>query len=963
MGNNTVDNLQIEIEARPSTAASEIDRLAASLQRLQGATRQPGLERVSKQLQGVAKAPSMAAMEKELARLEKQAIRDGDALLALQDKLEELQQYKGIGNPLTIAGTDSKIRETEREIRELSAAVDGADAKIRTLKRSMETGGTVPAFSVPKADPQLGQASNNLAPVEAAAKNVTEAFNGLNEAVRKVSDNLSSFSEKANGLSSITQRAKEIEDGMDRISAAAKQADGRMEGAANSASDLSQSTQNIKQAAAGLEDISRTAKNIDANLDEATRSARQLGNTAEKAGLQGANGLEKIVDRLKRMAANFVIFRVIHALTSSIGDSLGRMATENAKVNETLSKIVSSLRYVADALGAVIYPIIVALQPVITAILDGLAEVLNFIARIVAFFTGQDYVIQAKKTQVDFAESLDGTASSMNGVSAAAKEMARNLLGIDELNIIDKPTKTGGGNGGGLEPPHFEEIKNDFKLPEMIKSPVWSPNPIPAPKFEPVTLPEWSTATLQSPVWSPAFVPAPVFETVPVPELAGQKMPSPEWVPQIIPAPVFETLSVPELVGQRLPSPAWDPSLVYAPEFEPLRVPELAGQTLRSPVWDPSLIPSPTFEALVLPEWALLPFPVPEWEEDPIHSPVIDLVPVTSGLASMEQAFSTAWSGIRAKVSEGVTAVQEKLQAAGQTVEAFSSATQTSLVNWGENIKTNFSAVMEYIPTVTVPALQRSAATVLSYLSSTANGFSAWGGNVAENFREVMGYLPGAAAEGLTAAGKSVVDWINSTSSGFASWGGNLIQNGATAISGFVQNFISGLSAAWESFVGFMKGVGEKISGWWSANKHWAAPVGIAALAGVGIAAFALSGGAAGLVAAIPSMAKVALPAMAFASGGVVKSPTLGLVGEYPGAATNPEIVTPQNLLTNIIQKENNSEDIIQAVREAAFDAANRIVEAIQSQDTATYLDGKRLMQSVERSQRQRGADIMPRTL
>lgn len=961
MGNNTVDSLQIEIEARSATAASEIDRLAASLQRLQGAARQPGLERVSKQLQGVAKAPSMAALEKELSRVERQAIKDGDALLALQNKLEGLQQFKGIGNPLTIADTDSKIRETEREIRELSAAVDGADAKIRTLKKSLETGGTAPAFSTPKAAPQFGQA--NLAPVEAAAKNVTEAFNALNEAVRKVSDNLSSVSESANGLSGITQRARETADGMDRISTAAKQADGRMEGVANSASDLGQSAQHIKQAAAGLEDISRTAKSIDANLDEATRSVRQLGSTVERAGIQGANGLEKIADRLKRMAANFLIFRVIHALTSSIGDSLGRMATENSRVNKTLSEIVSSLRYVADALGAAIYPIIVALQPVITTILDGLAEVLNFIARIVAFFTGQDVVLQAKKTQVDFAESLDGTASSMHAVSTAAKELARNLLGIDELNIIDKPTKTGGGNGGGgLGDLRFEEIKNDFKLPEMIKSPVWSPNPIPAPQFEPVTLPEWSTATLQSPAWSPAFVPAPVFEPFPVPELAGQTIPSPEWVPQMIQAPVFETLSVPELAGQKLPSPEWEPSLVCAPEFEPLRVPELAGKTLRSPTWEPSLILAPAFEALVLPEWALSPLPVPEWAQNPIPSPAIDTTAVLFGLSQMEQAFATAWSGIQARVSEGVTAVQEKLQSARQTIEAFASTTQANFSAWGENVKTNFSAVMEYIPTVTVPALQKSASTVVSYLSGTADGFMEWGKNVATNFREVMGYLPGAAAEGLTAAGKSVVDWANSTSDSFASWGGNIIQTGAKAISGFVQNFVSGLAHAWDEFVGFLKATGEKISGWWSANKHWAAPAGAAALAGVGIGAFVLSGGAAGLVASIPSMAKVALPAMAFANGGVVRSPTLGLVGEYPGARSDPEIIAPQSILRDTFRAEQEKQDYSEVIN-AINAGIGAIVAAINDQDYGTHLDGRSLMQSVERAQRERGASIMPNVL
>ena len=107
----------------------------------------------------------------------------------------------------------------------------------------------------------------------------------------------------------------------------------------------------------------------------------------------------------------------------------------------------------------------------------------------------------------------------------------------------------------------------------------------------------------------------------------------------------------------------------------------------------------------------------------------------------------------------------------------------------------------------------------------------------------------------------------------------------------------------------------------------------------------------------------MALPAMAFADGGVVRSPTLGLVGEYPGARTNPEIIAPQNLLTDIIHQENNTGEIIQAVREATLAAPNRIVEAIQNQDTSVHLDGKQLMQTVERQQRQRGADIMPSIL
>ena len=38
-----------------------------------------------------------------------------------------------------------------------------------------------------------------------------------------------------------------------------------------------------------------------------------------------------------------------------------------------------------------------------------------------------------------------------------------------------------------------------------------------------------------------------------------------------------------------------------------------------------------------------------------------------------------------------------------------------------------------------------------------------------------------------------------------------------------------------------------------------------------------------------------------FADGGIVSGPTLGLVGEYPGASTNPEVIAPLDKLKSII--------------------------------------------------------------
>jgi hypothetical protein len=45
---------------------------------------------------------------------------------------------------------------------------------------------------------------------------------------------------------------------------------------------------------------------------------------------------------------------------------------------------------------------------------------------------------------------------------------------------------------------------------------------------------------------------------------------------------------------------------------------------------------------------------------------------------------------------------------------------------------------------------------------------------------------------------------------------------------------------------------------------------------------------------------------MPFANGGIVSGPVNALVGEYPGAKSNPEVIAPLNKLKNIIGEQGN---------------------------------------------------------
>ena len=95
-----------------------------------------------------------------------------------------------------------------------------------------------------------------------------------------------------------------------------------------------------------------------------------------------------------------------------------------------------------------------------------------------------------------------------------------------------------------------------------------------------------------------------------------------------------------------------------------------------------------------------------------------------------------------------------------------------------------------------------------------------------------------------------------------------------------------------------MKATGEKISGWFSANKQVVITSAViaGALTAVGIALAPFTGGA-----------SLSLPAFALANGGVVDKPTTALIGEYKGAKSNPEIVTPENKMREVLEDNNST--------------------------------------------------------
>lgn len=74
--------------------------------------------------------------------------------------------------------------------------------------------------------------------------------------------------------------------------------------------------------------------------------------------------------------------------------------------------------------------------------------------------------------------------------------------------------------------------------------------------------------------------------------------------------------------------------------------------------------------------------------------------------------------------------------------------------------------------------------------------------------------------------------------------------------------------------------------------------------------------------------------ATAFAKGGIISGPTMGLVGEYPGARQNPEVIAPLNKLQSIIGKSKNGGNI-NVSGEVRVDGQDLLIAIERANETA----------------------------
>lgn len=158
-----------------------------------------------------------------------------------------------------------------------------------------------------------------------------------------------------------------------------------------------------------------------------------------------STGCRSFTARLRGIVSGALIFNGISAGLRQVVSYLGSAALTSGQLKTALGNLQGAAATAAA-------PLIQVLTPALTALANAAATVFAYLAKLVAFLTGKTV------------SSAKAAAKGMSGTSKAAKDAAKSLAGFDEIERLDAKTgSSGGGSGAGSITPNYNfDAKSPF---------------------------------------------------------------------------------------------------------------------------------------------------------------------------------------------------------------------------------------------------------------------------------------------------------------------------------------------------------------------------------------------------------------------------------------------------------------------------------------------------------------------
>ena len=673
-------------------------------------------------------------------------------------------------------------------------------------------------------------------------------------------------------------------------------------------------------------------------FDKIKKSINSIGKILSKQFTAKVKEARNDFSRFKKMLASSVVFSAfysaINGISNAIRDGTDNLYRYSKIINGTfataLDKASTAMQYLKNSVISAVSPIIERFAGAIDVAVDKTVEWINTLGQLIARVSGASTWTKAVKVQKEYAESASSAAKATKGMLAA----------FDEVNVIQNGQDTSDDTDYGSM---FEMVETPTdvvpwldRLKELITSYDWS------------GLGEYAAEQLNDALGNIDLslvgekLGASITSAL---ETAVGFIESFDWeqlkqkVSDLIRG-FFTGIEMPELgegfvkVWELLAdSITWVWENVFAPfgewvmsDFAPI-----FGETLVSavdlmraaleklqPVWDEVMKPIAEWvgEQLIkaleeindlfgdLADYLNGKITFEELNEQltPFQETLINIAqaialvtaafavwktlqPIINGVTTAVKIASAVIAVLSTPVGLAVAAIAGLIAIAVLLEEKYGTLTKLT-EGLGELIKETWEEVKQAVSNAWVyikPVLQ-------SFLDFVGNNF-------ASLFQSLNTMITG-----VIQVFKGLAEFLNGVFTG--DWKKAI--NGLTSIfAGQLNTILAGIELLVNSFIDSLNWVGDLLS---KVNSSWGWEIGKVSFK----------------IDTVPE----------FAAGGVITSPTLGIMGEYAGASNNPEIVTPQNIMYDTVVEANAP------LVSAMYDMVREIITAINDKDMTVEVDG-----------------------
>lgn len=407
--------------------------------------------------------------------------------------------------PVEIDSGDAakELNALEKEIGNLKKQSESADAKVAKITKSAEK-----AYAkVQQVERSLNTAESNKSAISEqlenakdaavdAYNNVEQLQNALNESKQRAAATYggsdprykaeldtqkqiqAELSKQERILQSKEREAERLEAADRRAADAVEDQKSKLQEARNNAQgikdELASATERANGFKSQIEEANQqagelTKKISDSSNGENVKAAISSGFGKLRNGISGAgemkNGLSGAFQKGLKSALMFGVgirgtFALVNRMRQYITQAVQKFAKGDAETQGNIDALKSSLSGLKASWGAAFAPVLNAVTPILQRLISMLTAAAQAVTQFMAVLSGRGTFKRAVSSTGQLSDNLGGAAGN-------AKELNKQMMGIDTLNVAQD--SSGGGGGGGGASGSFEDVAVDAEsIPAKI---------------------------------------------------------------------------------------------------------------------------------------------------------------------------------------------------------------------------------------------------------------------------------------------------------------------------------------------------------------------------------------------------------------------------------------------------------------------------------------------------------------